>query len=1239
MEKSNKTENSRELRINEMNSTNKIQLLTDDTLKKDSNLSNSKIIFLAKTESRPSNDKSNLTTTQETLDQVKEKLKNLHDILLTYESSDCEQDCPLNKSGILNNDKKLNKSNLKTKKKENKIFEEIPNSNESEQFESLVDSCSSSIVEINSKLFNKSNKIITDSNYNRTEFSEFESDEEETEKILETESKISSNTFTKIKSKTNILEVKSDLLVESFDKNLNINQKTMSQIENNTNQEVIPMDTSDDQFSQSSSQTELSNNEILDNQLPSLQNKNNPFPQGKLEINKEKISKNLKINKILKSLETNNKNIIETNNENIQNLEEVNNKNISNSGETNKNNPQISDTNDSDSLNRKNVFQTKFLDILPEEQSASSLTESTSKKSDEENENLCENSKTLLSSASSEYFSFVNLSHKEKITKNLKPELWENNNEFQIDNQSLIINKTVDNLSQEKKNVNDCKHYPNSKQITFLKKEKSNQDKTEIKEEQLKEKLYEEKYKELTKEMEEKQIECKNYKIDSEIKRINRNFTSTNDSSSDESIVQFIRELTSDKVKTAHVFKETKFNNNFTKSNEKLFNIEEAQEQESVLSLQRRPGSFSLTNNESKENIFKSLNTNTPSNSEITSNFQNEKNETRNINISKTNEQIYIQENSENKLAFDSQLLIKTDKEELKNEQQILKNNNDKSINEILKMKKDPIKNLKSQNQNDNFQTSNPSTSSESKENLSIIKLSKMNPEAQEVILKNNNKSLENNEETKRKTKRHEKEAKIHEKEIQEQKEVMLIDLFNDTSKPVTKTQIPDNEKLNILDEILEEKNNENKCCLIPNKIPSIHELNLNNNQSDSESFALTNSQNYLSTSGNSLYEKSTNNSQTIKTKCSENKFSQCTSAPALQDNTKKSSTINNLNNEKMKKTPENLTKSQKNSITRDKLMEKFVNNEKIINSSIKQLRAKSYLNLNLNKEKSENPLQRRSRSFASPRMIQRDFNGDSKDKYCKDLKNPIERQLTSRSSLKSMELQKSSKSYIPILKSRLENIRKEPKPRYRSPTRGPLTINPAPDELDYKVTRYLNDGINLSEQNNNNNNNNEKSYGDNTGTYLQNEEHSKPDEKTYIYINIMTGHDQSTRKVVNPKKFLEFMKDREMKITNKEKNSNFDEELKKNHLNRVLFHVEQKEREVSVKPSVMDNSTSISDFPQLCNNENRDGNRFKIFDVPEELTKDEYIHLLDLLNQDSNLEQLKKMHSLCSKLGLGFQE
>lgn len=1217
MEKLTKTEDGRESRIEEMSSINEIQsLTTDDILKEYSNLSNSKITFPAKSESRPSSiDKSNLTSTQETLDQVKEKLKNLHDILLTYESSDCEQsnkNCPLNKEPI---------SNLKIDTKEKKI-EEISICYDSEQFESLNQSSTSSPSSFvtNSKLFTTQNEEI------------------EKEKCLETECKISSNTFTKIDSKCHLPELKSDLMIESNDKNLNNNQTTTNKIENDTNYNLysngytcIPMDTSDDQLSQSSSQTEFAIDEILDNRSPSLENKNN-F-QRQFETSKKINQERSLVKKIPKSKEAN-KFTSKINDENISNLE-MNVENIAKNC----------------NFDRKTRIESNFPNALSEERSISRLTETISKKSDEEEEeedqNLDKNSKTLLSSASSEYFSFVNLSNREK-NSNLKSELWDDS---EIDSQ-YKTNKIPEDSNQGEQN--DSEYYNNSKQITFLKKdkkseklqeekkykmekkeeeklekrrnhdEKNRNEKEKIKTERekiqnvkeknknekeknknVKEKNTNEELNEQLKEMtdqtknvsEENQNETKNYKFDTEIKRINRNFASTTDSSSDESIVKFIKELTSDKVKSTQVFRETKFNKNFTKSTEKLFNIDEVQEQESVLSLQRRPGSFSLTENESKENIFKSLNDSLPLNLEMTTNFPSKKTKTKDTgNVT--------HKNLQDKVIFDSSdsQLIKRDRRIINENLSEEKNPKSKSVNEILKIKKESesskrIKSPKSFNSEsekiDKFESSNRKTftsPSSCCEKSEIIIL-----EAQESILKNDNKQEINQ-------KYHKKEAKH-----QEQSEIMLIDLSDDINRKSnfkSPKSISENEKYNIFDEILKENNIE-KCL-----IPSVCELNINNNynnQSESENFSAT-----YTTSGNSIFEKP-NNSQTNKIKIPENKF---LPQDFLLDDRKMKSPLNS---------PGRSPKILKNITTKDKLTEKCTsNNEKTINSPTKQLRAKSNLNLNLNKEKLENPLQRRSRSFASPRMIQRDINKETNSE------NAIENQLISRTSLKSSESQKSSKSCIPILKSRLENIRKEPKPRYRSPNRGPLTINPAPDELNYEVTKFLNNNLNTSE-NNNNNNDNEKSFGDNTGCDLQKEE-QKADEKTVIYINIMTGHDQSTRKVVNPKKFLELMKDRENSKFPKNQLTTQINETKKNQFS---FHVEQKEREVSVKPSVIDNSTSISDFPQFCNEENR----FKIFDVPEELTKEEYIHLLDLLNQDSNLEQLKKMHSLCSKLGLGFQE
>lgn len=1220
MEKPTKTANNPESRIEEISAPNEIRSLTDDTLREDSNLSNLKITRLVKTVSRPfSIDKSNLTTTQETLDQVKEKLINLHNILLTYESSDSEQTkkCPSSKNCVTNKDSKLN-----IDVKEN-LSKEIKNCNDSEKFENLAQTSSSS-VESDSNLSDTPNKtVIHNPNYNPVNFSDFDSEDEKTEKFLETESKISTNTFTKIESKSNLSNVKSELL-ETFKANLN-NDRITSQIANNTNYKLeenfIPMDTSEDQFSQSSSQIEFLD-EIFDNQLPTFsQIKNTIIPEIKLKVDEENLKKLGTIKNIPKYLEANNKSENETKKDNIQKIKEI------------------------DFEREIDNFQT--LDVLPEEQSASSLTETASKKSDED-QNLGENSKTLLSSASSEYFSFVNLTHKEKMDKNFKNELWENRNELidqstinETENNDQELVKSGYNKIMYLKKEND---YQTRKQETNKEtedKEIINQKDTEIKE---KSKM-------------EYQIESVpiNYKLDSEIKRLNRNFTSASDSSSDESLTQFIRELTSDKIKSTQVFKETKFSLNFIKSHEKLFNIEEGQEQESVLSLQRCPGSISITDNESTENVLKCLNNDSLLNSktnnstEIKANFKNDKNKTDelkeigNINVNKDETKVnkkIIDENSTEKIENKSITAILETKKESK---ELLEAKNKDFVNfdnksEDQEKIDNSLSNLISNPSSTLYFTLSPSDG-KSDINLLTIPISKTNSKSQESIFQNSNELPENKEEAKIYV--NEQEGKINVKKCKQSTEVMLIDLSDNNSSKLIKSEIKNVskiEKLNILDEIFEKKDNakfENEC-LIPKKIQSINDLRADNNNIEFE----TNNQNM---SGNILIKKSTNDSLTKKMEISEtNKFSHCTSAPVLQrEETKKNS---NLNLEKPKNNTEMSAHPMKNSTKRDEFVEKFVDkrgtNKLTENSSTKQLRTKSFLNLNLSKGKSENSLQRRSRSFASPRMIQTFL--DSNRNANNDLENinNEKRRVTSRTSLKSMESQKSSRSCIPILKSRLENLRKhEPKSRYRSPTRGPLTINPAPDELDLQDTNYFNNEINVPKKNNN-----EKSFGDNTGQVINLPKHPKPDEKTVIYINIMNGQDQSTRKVVNPKKFLEFMKDREMNI-DKEKRENFqfpnsipernESSLKKNNPSKFLFHVEQKEREVSVKPSVMDNSTSISDFPQFCNS----GNKFKIFDVPEELTKEEYIHLLDLLNQDPNLEQLRKMHTLCSKLGLGFQE
>lgn len=74
---------------------------------------------------------------------------------------------------------------------------------------------------------------------------------------------------------------------------------------------------------------------------------------------------------------------------------------------------------------------------------------------------------------------------------------------------------------------------------------------------------------------------------------------------------------------------------------------------------------------------------------------------------------------------------------------------------------------------------------------------------------------------------------------------------------------------------------------------------------------------------------------------------------------------------------------------------------------------------------------------------------------------------------------------------------------------------------------------------------------------------------------------------------------------------------------------------EVSVKPA--NPSTSISDSPDVsASTIGSKTNEFRIFDVPKELTKGEYIELLQMVNENPDFEKLPNMGGFYDKLGLG---
>lgn len=88
---------------------------------------------------------------------------------------------------------------------------------------------------------------------------------------------------------------------------------------------------------------------------------------------------------------------------------------------------------------------------------------------------------------------------------------------------------------------------------------------------------------------------------------------------------------------------------------------------------------------------------------------------------------------------------------------------------------------------------------------------------------------------------------------------------------------------------------------------------------------------------------------------------------------------------------------------------------------------------------------------------------------------------------------------------------------------------------------------------------------------------------------------------------------------------------------------VEQREMEVSVKPSVKNTSTSVSDFPDSSLESKRSfyNPNIEMFDVSNDLVRKEKIVLSEMLSTttDPIFFECKKTQRLYNKLGLGFQE
>ncbi|XP_076752553.1 uncharacterized protein LOC143424405 [Xylocopa sonorina] len=325
----------------------------------------------------------------------------------------------------------------------------------------------------------------------------------------------------------------------------------------------------------------------------------------------------------------------------------------------------------------------------------------------------------------------------------------------------------------------------------------------------------------------------------------------------------------------------------------------------------------------------------------------------------------------------------------------------------------------------------------------------------------------------------------------------------------------------------------------------------------------------------------------------------------------------------------------------------------------------------------------------------------------------PLETKLKSKGILKSLSStpKTSSRSCIPILKSRLEAARKsDNESRPKSPTRGPLTMTMFwRDNLCDKNQNIMDDvqvegkskciepcieEVNICGEKKSDNDSHKqhstqmshvvKNINENTNCNMNDD--IVPQEQMVVYVNIFTKYDHNTTKIIDPNKFLEYIQNRKSSSQKKEENqaSKNDREppgvsagiekdithkivtvvssvINGNELNqttstnlpdmktqsRSLFNilsngklknlcflsVEQKEIDVTAKPSVIDTSTSISDLENITGTSKNALDKFQICGTPRELNNDEYIALLEILHQESNYVHLQELQSVCKEL------
>ncbi|CAL7943477.1 unnamed protein product [Xylocopa violacea] len=324
----------------------------------------------------------------------------------------------------------------------------------------------------------------------------------------------------------------------------------------------------------------------------------------------------------------------------------------------------------------------------------------------------------------------------------------------------------------------------------------------------------------------------------------------------------------------------------------------------------------------------------------------------------------------------------------------------------------------------------------------------------------------------------------------------------------------------------------------------------------------------------------------------------------------------------------------------------------------------------------------------------------------------PLEITLKSKGNLKSLSStpKTSSRSCIPILKSRLEAARKsDNESRPKSPMRGPLTMTMFWGDNLCDKNPNLMDDIQVEgkskciepciEETNicvekKSENDNYKQHSTQMSHVVQNinidsniNNNIVPQEQMVLYVNIFTNtYDHNTTKIIDPNKFLEYIQNRKLSSQKEEENqaSKNDGEhpgvspgvekdmmhkivtvvssvINGNELNQTtstnlsgvktqthsLFNilsngklknlcflsVEQREIDVTAKPSVIDTSTSISDLGNITGTSKNALDKFQICGTPRELNNDEYMALLEILHQEPNYVHLQELQSVCKEL------